>query len=175
MAWGYQHIKWGVCGNFKFEIVTLTDIKTTRSLIKPRTMSQVNFVASTNETDNADVLLAKTLAWNGTCDSKVANQIVSSAQVFDPLLTGTYAANITDTVHPTNNPTLIGYVSYKDADELYISSGYAVSQASGADFGKKPFDLCPDGNEDYTIYSERIIEVLAVSANDDGTLLIIGR
>ena len=61
MAWGKSITKFGVCGNFKFECHTLTDVKATRSLVRPRIMSQIHFVASTNESDNADILNAKTL------------------------------------------------------------------------------------------------------------------
>jgi hypothetical protein len=173
MAWGQTLKTFGVCGNFRFAVHTLTDIKATRSLIRPMNMVRTFFVASTNETDNADILNAQTLSWTGTCDTNVANEIKDTSEVFDPELSGCQASNTADTVGVAN-PTLMARVDYNDADELYCSSGYAVDQTGGADFGQKAFDLCPDGNETYTIYSERVIQVTAVSANDDGTILVLG-
>ena len=168
MAWSITRKAFGTCGNFKFVFYRLTDVKTTRSVIEPKGLSFVKFVATTNETDNADVFAGKTLAWTGTADTDVANEIKDSSEVFDPALQGSYAANTADTVGVAN-PTLIARVDYKDADELYCSSGYNVGG-----IGTAPFDLCPDGDETYTIYDEHKIQVIAVTANDDGTLIAIG-
>lgn len=157
MAWSKTRGIFGVCGNFRFEIAKLTDIKATRSLYRPRTMNKVYFVASTNLTDNADVLAAQTLAWTGTADTNTANELQDTSEVYDPEIDGTQAHNTAD------NRT--SFVTYKDADELYCHKGGMDDAA---------YDLCPDGNETYTIYDERIVQVIAVSANDDGTLMIIG-
>lgn len=164
MAWSKAIPKFGVCGNFKFEIWSLTDIKATRSLIKPITMSQVHFTVSTNVTDGTDVLAAQTLAWTGTADGNTDNELIDSSEVFDPEIDGCQAHNTAD------NRT--SYVTYKEATKLYCHKGgwraYPFT-------GDAVYDLCPDGNETFTIYSERVVQVIAGTADDDGTLLIIGR
>ena len=157
MAWSKALKTFGVCGNFRFAVHTLTDIKATKSLIKPMNMDRVYFVASTNETDNADVLLAQTLAWTGTADTNTLNELQDTSEVYDPDIDGAQAFNNTD--------GRTSFVTYKDADELYCHKG-------GMD--DAVYDLAPDGNEAYVIYSERIIQVTAVSANDDGTILVLG-
>lgn len=159
MAWSISRGIHGVCGNFKFEIFNLTDIKSTRSLIKPR-MGQVHFVSSTNTTDNADVLGAGTLSWSGTADSNTVNKLVDASETFDPLINGAEAYNTTD--------NLISLVTYdKDATTALFCHKGGMDDAT--------YDLAPDGNEVFLISSERIVQVTAVSADDDGTVLIIGR
>lgn len=123
-------------------------------------MSQVHFVSSTNTTDNADVFAGQTLNWSGTADSNVANKIADSSETFDPQINGAQAFNTTD--------GLTSFVTYdgSNTDQLFCHKGGSADAA---------FDLCPDGNEAYHIRSERIAQVLAASANDDGTLLILGK
>ena len=159
MAWSISRGVHGVCGNFKFEIFSLTDIKATRSLVKPR-MGQVHFVSSTNLTDNADILAGRTLSWTGTADTNTTNKLVDASEVFDPNINGAEAYNTTD--------NRIAQVTYdKDtASALFCHKGGMDDAA---------YDLAPDGNEAYLISSERIVQVTAVSANDDGTLMVIGR
>lgn len=162
MAWGDTKIAFGTCGNFKFEFHDLTDVKATRSLIRPTTVhNKVHFVASTNETDGADVFGAQTLAWTGTCDSDTANEIVDSSETFDTMLNNTVAYNV-----ETGDANLGkgAHIVYKDADELYC---FALGD-------KTAYDLCPTGDEDYRIDDQKIVQVVAGTANDDGTLLIMG-
>lgn len=157
MAWSRALKTFGVCGNFRFEIANLTDIKATRSLYKPRTMNRVYFVASTNLTDATDVLAAQTLAWTGTADTNTLNELQDTSEVYDSEINGVQADNTAD--------NLTSFVTYKDADELYCHKGGMADAV---------YDLCPDGNETYIIYSERVVQVIAGTADDDGTILIIG-
>jgi hypothetical protein len=160
---------------------TLTDIKATRSVVYPAGLSSVKFVASVNTSDKADVLAGQTLAWTGTADTNVANEIKDTSEVFDPALNGSFAANTADGAGASF--TVTGKVDYKDADELYVKSGYNNVAATTGNTGEGddarilgdlPYDLCPDGNETYTIYDEHKIQVIAVTANDDGTLFVMG-
>jgi len=157
MAWGTTKKIFGVCGNFKFEFVNLTNVKATQSLIKPVRMNRIHFVSTTNLTDNTDHLAGQTLNWSGTADTNVTNEIKDTSETFDPEIDGAQAHNTTD------NRT--AFVTYKDADELYCHKGGLADAV---------YDLCPDGNEVYSITSERIVEVTAQTADDSGTLLIIG-
>ena len=166
MAWSHTKGKFGVCGNFRFAFINLTDIKATRSIVKPEGFNSIKFVASTNTSDNADVLLAKKVSWTGTADSNTANELVDSSETFDPRLSGLQVSNTADTA--SSSVTLMSYVDYKDADELYCSTG-----ASDV-MGTEVYDAFPDGNETYTIYNERAIQCMAVTAGDEGTLLLIG-
>ena len=158
MAWGTTRKMFGVCGNFKYEMVTLTDVKATRSIIRPTVPSRVMFVATTNETDKADVFNGKTLAWTGSADTNTVNELDDSGETFDPALYELMVENTTD----TDNARVI--INSSDATRLlcYKPDKTAVK------------DAFPDGNEAYTIYNERAIQVTAASANDDGTLLILG-
>lgn len=165
MTWGTTLKTFGVCGNFRFAIHDLTDIKATRSLLKPMNMDRVYYVSSTNTTDNADVLAGQTLAWTGTADNNVLNEIKDTSEVFDAEIDGAQAHNTAD--------NLTSFVTYKDADELYCHKKtiYSTDPSSGQD---AVYDLCPDGNETYTIYSERIVQFIAATADDDGTVLVMG-
>ncbi len=155
MAWGTTKKLFGTCGNFKFEIYSLTDVKATRSLIKPGVQA-IKFVASTNTSDGADIFNAKTLAWTGTADGNTPNELVDSSETFDSALTGYQVSNTTDNAWAR--------VEYKDADELYVMTPDGSARA----------DLFPDGNEAYTFYNERVLQLVAQTAGDDGTLIIIG-
>ena len=175
MAWTIGRKAFGTCGNFKFEIFNLTDVKATRSLIKPR-MGRVDFVSSTNTTDNADVLAGQTLSWSGTADGNTANKLVDSSEAFDPAIDGAQAHNTAD--------NLTSFVTYdKDnTDALFCHKGgsddsIALNDGDGtstAQTGDAAFDLAPDGNETFTIDSQRIVQVTAASANDEGTVIIFG-
>lgn len=162
MAWSFTKKTFGVCGNFRFAFYNLTDIKATRSVVKPEGFNSVKFLVSTNTTDNADVLAGKTLAWTGTADTDVANELKDTSQVFDSRINGLQVANTADTVGETN-PSLMADVVLKDADELYTFKHEGSA-----------YDCFPDGNETYTIYNERVVQFIAVSANDDGTVLLMG-
>ena len=166
MTWSYTKDIFGVCGNFRFAFVSLTDIKATRSIVRPEGFNSIKFTASTNTTDSADVLLTKKVSWTGTADGDTENELVDSGEVFDPRLSGLQAANTADTA--SSSVTLQSYVDYKDADELYCSTG------ASNDLGTEVYDAFPDGNETFTIYSERAVETLAATANDEGTILIMG-
>jgi len=160
MAWGYTRHKFGVCGNFKFEFISLTDVKATRSLIKPTLPTKCAFVATTNLTDNADILAGKTLAWDGTADSNTPNELIDSSEVFDARLYDVFVANTDATAFTTARVQLKSGETTKL--NLYKPDRSAV------------YDAFPSGNETYTIYDERVIQVIAASANDDGTLLVMG-
>ena len=72
-------------------------------------------------------------------------------------MTGLQVDNLTDTG--------FGKVAYKDGDELYV---YTPD-------GTAAKDLFPDGNESYQIQNPRVIQLVAQTAGDDGTLLVVGR
>ena len=161
MAWSYNKGVFGVCGNFRYAFYDLTDVKATRSLIIPDGVGAVKFCASTNETDGTDVLLAQTLKWTGTCDSNTANELVDASETFDSRLNGLPAIN----TQAGALKGVTGEIIYKDADELYI-----FNWSTGA-----AYDLFPAGSETYAIYDERTIQVTAGTANDDGSLFVMGR
>lgn len=155
MVWGNNKTFFGTCGNFKFEIYTLTDIKSTRSLILPG-LTKVDFIASINLTDNADILNGRTLAWSGTTDGAAANELTDASETFEEGLTGTQFSNTTDTAW--------GKAEFKDADELWTMKPDGSVRSTIIGTGKA-----------YTFYSERIIQVVAQDANDNGTMIIFGR
>lgn len=159
MAWGTSRTTFGTCGNFKFEIITLTDVKATRSLVKPTTMSQVHASYSTNVTDNKDVLAAQTLNWTGTADTDTENKIDDASETFDPAINGAQAHNTAD-----NRTSFVTYDGV-NTDQLFCHKGGTADAV---------YDLCPDGNETYQINSERMVQLVAGNANDDGTLLVLG-
>lgn len=167
MAWTKSLKTFGVCGNFRFEIISLTDTKSTRSLVNPRTMDRIYYVGSTNTSDNADVLNAQTLGWTGTADSNTVNKLVDGSETFDPEINGAQANNTTD-----NRTSFVTY-DKEDTTSLFChkKTTHSTDPTSGQD---AVYDLAPDGNEAFTIYSERILQVTAVTAGDEGTLLIIG-
>ena len=159
MAWTKTRQAFGVCGNFRFKFYDLTDVKATKSLINP-CMQAVYFVNTTNTTDAADTLIGGTLNWAGTADTNTTNKLVNTSETFDPEITDAQAFNTTD--------NLTSYVSYdKDATTALFCHKGGTADAV--------YDLAPDGNEVYEILSDKIVQVTAVSANDDGTILIIGR
>lgn len=154
MAWGATKKLFGVCGNFKYEIYSLTDVKATRSLVKPA-MNKVYQVASTNTSDNADIFNSKTLAWTGTTDAATASILTDSSEVFDPALMGFQFSNTTDNAW--------GSIEYKDDDELYTMKPDKSARATIIGNAKA-----------YTIYDERIVQLVAQDAGDDGTMIIFG-
>jgi len=157
MAWTATKSAFGVCGNFRFAFYDLTDIKATRSLIKPEGIGAVKFVASTNTTDNTDVLLAKALKWDGTADTDHANGMEDGSETFDPVVNGLRIDDIDD------NGLATVYI-HTDTDTLlcFDSDGAAV-------------DLFSTNDEVFQLYNERVIQVLAGDADDDGTLFVMGR
>lgn len=155
MAWGFSRTGFGVCGNFKFEFHALTDAKATRSLVYATYVPKIHFSTSVNTTDNADTFNAQSLSWTGTTDAATANELTDSSEVFDPVLTGLQAVNNTDGKWMA--------LEYKDADELYTM--YPNKSARATQIGTA---------KAYTIKTERVVQVTAVSANDDGTLILIG-
>jgi hypothetical protein len=161
MAWSYTKKVFGVCGNFRYAFYNLTDIKATRSLIRPDGITRVRFSCSTNTTDGTDVLLGQTLTWTGQTDGTTANTLEDSTQVFDPRINFCLASNTSD------NTTCM--VNYKDADQLYCWTKIGNS-SKGLGVAVDAFDT----TKNYTIYNERIVQVVAGTANDDGTLLVIG-
>ncbi len=158
MVWGKTRGVFGTCGNFKFEIYTLTDVKATRSLVKPM-MNNVYMAASTNVTDNTDVFAAQPLNWTGQVDGNTTDKLDDGSEVFDPDINGAQATNITD--------GRTSFVTYdKDtASQLFCHKGGMADAV---------YDLCPDGNENYVIRNQRIIQLVAGNASDDGTLLVLG-
>ena len=161
MAWGYTRKIFGVCGNFRFSFIDLTDVKATRSLIRPAGLNSVKFISTVNTTDTADVFAGVTLAWTGTCDSDVENEVADAGEVFDTRMNGCMISNTTDTVGVAND-SLVANIKRHDNTSLYTFHAGAA------------FDLCPDGDETYTVYDERVVQVVAGTANDDGSLLVIG-
>ena len=162
MAFSFERTKFGVCCNFRFKIFSVTDAQSTTSIVNP--VMNVSFVASTNTSDNADVMGAKPLRWSSTADTDVLNEIKDTAVTFKAGLTGCAAYNTTD--------NLTGNVEFKDADECYaFKTGQQIETSAGS---TTTYDVCPDGNEAYLIMSDRRIQVTPVTANDDGTLLVIG-
>lgn len=155
MAWSWSKGQFGVCGNFRFLFVDLTDVKSTRSIPLTEGFNSVKFTSSTNTTDNTDVLLIKKVSWTGTADGDTANELVDSSETFDPAVSGLQCDNTTDTTNCV--------VDYKDADELYCKA-----------YNGAAADTFPDGTDTFTIYNERRIEIIAGTANDDGTILMIG-
>lgn len=158
MAWGTTRKMFGVCGNFKYEMITLTDVKATRSVIRPTIPSRVMFVASTNESDNKDVLAGQTLAWTGTADTNTPNELDDSGETFDPALYELFADNTAS--------QLVARVIINASDATrclcYKPDKSAV------------YDAFPAGTETFTIYNERAVQLIAATAGDDGTLLILG-
>lgn len=176
MSWGYTKKIFGVCGNFRFAFIDLTDLKTTRNIIKPEGFNSIKFSSSTNTTDGDDVLLSKKVSWTGQCDSDSTNKIDDNAEVFDPGLDGLEVTNTTDAA--SGSFEKMGRIGFDktNADQLFIAGGrLGAGTNPGRDgFGTAVYDLCPQGNENYTIYSERAWQILAVGANDDGTIFIMG-
>jgi len=182
MAWtdgnGQNLLTFGVCGNFRFEIYSLTDVKATRSLVKPM-MDRVRMVASTNETDNTDVLNAKSLNWTGTQDSAVASQINDAGEVYDKVLTGEIVYNVETGDGSLGDGCVVGY---SDANTMLTDDPAFFGQRfrsdnttndSGETMPTEAQTLC-NATEDYSIVSERVIQVVAADANDDGSMLVIG-
>ncbi len=172
MAYSYKRKVFGVCGNFRFKIYTITDAQNTRNIVKTD-MNKVDFVASTNTTDNADNFKAQTLSWTNTAQADVENKIdMNATATFDPALTGLQVHNTTDNLTST-----IEY-SLADTDHLWgidndVQGGTGASGEGGVT--AVLFDICPDGNEEFRIHSERLIILDPVSNDDDGTLMVIGR
>ena len=162
MAWSYSRKTFGVCGNFRFSFIDLTDVKATRSIIKPEGINSVKFTASTNTTDNDDVLLTKTLAWTGKAAVYQENHLEDTGEVFDPRLGMLVVHNV-----ETGDAKLglHAYMVYDgtDPDDLSLIDNTGTAT-----------DLFPDGNEDYVMYNERVIQTIAGTGDDDGTLLVIG-
>jgi len=163
MAWGVSRKVFGTCGNFKFVFYDLTDVKATRSLIKPM-LNKVSFVASTNTSDNADVFNAKTLNWTGTQDSIVANQLNDAGEVFDTALNGLTVYN---NMGSDASEGIGAMAVYSDANTLLT---FALDGNKGGGAATTLFNA----SETYIIDNERIVEVVAQDAGDDGTLFVMG-
>ena len=150
----------GVCGNFRFKIYTVTDAATTNSVVKTD-MRQVFFVSSTNTTDNADNFKAQILNWTGSADTDTANELQDTSETYVNQLTNliVYA-----TSGANNGDGSI--IEFKDADELNLNTLNAPATAQ---------DLFPAGTETYRINDERHIMLTPVTANDDGTLILLGQ
>lgn len=180
MVWAWSKKTFGVCGNFKFAFIDLTDIKATRSIVKPEGFNSIKFASSTNTSNNTDVLLTKKCSWTATCNADTEFKIDTAGEVFDPQLDGLEVANITDTASEVGGSEvhLIGKVGYDktNADQVYVEGGaVTVPTSPGKDqHGTQAYDLCPDGNEEITIYSERAWEIISANAGDEGTIFIMG-
>ena len=159
MAWTATKKMFGVCGNFKWEILNLTDVKATRSVVKPG-FTTVYQAYSTNTSDNKDVLNAQTLAWTGTCDTNTPNELDDSSETFDPALYDLFAQD-------TTAASAVARVAINASDATRLLC-YKPNRSA-------VYDAFPLGSETYTIYSERAVQLAAVTAGDEGTLLIIGR
>ena len=160
MAWSTSILQRGVCGNFRFKIYDLTDAQNTNSVVKTD-MDRIDFISSTNTTDNADNLKAQTLSWTGTCDADTANQLEDSSETFVNELNGiqvfaTSGANDGDSA----------FVEFQsgDTDNLLLTD-----PSDGSDE-----DLFPAGTETYSITHEGYVLVDPVTNADEGTLFIIG-
>ena len=163
MARSYTRQTFGVCGNFRLEIWDLTDVKATRSIVKPM-MDRIRVASSTNTSDNADVFNAKTLSWTGTAAVDQENHLEDTGEVFEAGIDGQIVYN-TETGDAKQG--LSARVNFDSTDTDDLSLVDLTSSASNS-------DLFPDGNEDYAMKSERVVQVLAATAGDDGTLLLIG-
>jgi hypothetical protein len=162
MAYSFTRSFFGVCGNFRFKIYSVTDAASTSSVIEPK--MNVRFVASANTSDNADHMRARVLNWSSTADTDVLNEIKDTTVTFVAGLTGSQAHNTTD--------NLTSFVSYKDGDELYAFRTGKRIETDTADTAT--YDVCPDGNEAYAIIDDHKIMVTPVTGNDDGTLFVLG-
>jgi len=164
MSWGYTKKAFGVCGNFRFAFIDLTDIKATRSVVKPEGFNSIKFVCTTNTSDKQDVLLGKTLNWAGTAVTDLTYKIdTNGGEVFDPRINGLQVFNSESSDALEGVSGILVYDS-SDTDQLYI-----FNPDTGA-----AYDLFPDGNEDFSIVDERSVQVLAADAGDDGTMFIMG-
>ncbi len=173
MAYSYKRKVFGVCGNFRFKVYTITDAQTTRNIVKTD-MHKVDFVASTNTTDNKDNFKAQTLSWTDTNQVDVTNKIDMNGTVtFDPALTGLQVHNTTDNLTST-----VEY-SLADTDHLWgIDNDVqgATQSAGEGSVNAALFDICPTAaSEDFRIHSERLVILDPADNDDDGTLMVIGR
>ncbi len=159
MAWGTSRSCFGTCGNFKYEFHDLTDVKATRSVMKPNYCRFPAFISSVNTTDGTDLFKAQFLNWTGTTDSTTAGELVDASEVFDGFMNGAIAENTTDKVQ--------GIIQRKDDDELYT---WAVR---GNDGSVADTDAFPTGKA-YIIRHDRMIQTIAQDANDDGYLIVLG-
>lgn len=151
----------GVCGNFRFKFFTITNAATSNSVVKTD-MQGVDFVGSTNESDNADNFQAQKLAWAGTCDANTVNELEDTSETFVPEITGlpAYATSGAN----DGGQARVEYQS-TDTDNLLLTN-------PGSKAAK---DLFPAGTETYVIQEDKHIMLTPATASDDGTLLVIGR
>jgi len=157
MSWEYTKKQFGVCGNFRWEIIALTDIKATRSIIRPG-FTRIFQAYSTNTSDNKDVLNAQTVLWTGTVDTNSPNELDDSAATFDNGLYDSFAFNTA-----TGSPARI-QINLTDATRYLC---YKPSRSAVSD----PF---PGGTEAYSLSTERALQITAATAGDEGNVLIIG-
>ena len=151
----------GVCGNFRFKFYQITDAKDTNSVFNSD-MQNVMFIGSTQTTDKSDAFRARRLVWSGTCDNDQTNHCEDNTYTFVAALSGAWLANI------ETGDALIGQGAFvewdkDDLDDLALSKAGAV------------FDVCPTGDEDFTIHDPRKIMLTPATADDDGFVILIGK
>ena len=154
MAYSYSRVFHGVCGNIRFKMFSVTDSATTNSVLKTEMVNRI--ILATNTSDNADHFRARSLSWTGTADTDVTNELKDTTQTFVAQLTGSMVDNVTDGA--------FAKIGYKDADELYT---YKPN-------GSAALDLFNTGNEEYAIKDERKLMITPVTADDDGTIIVMG-
>ncbi len=160
MVYSSERKFFGVCGNFRFKIYNITDAQNTNSTVKTD-MRKIDFISSTNTSDNADNFKAQTLSWTGTCDANTVNELEDSSETFTPELTEVH-------VFATSGANSGGLAVMES------QSGDTDNQLLTNPGSRAVFDLFPAGNETYAIKDERLIILDPVTNNDDGTLMVIG-
>ncbi len=160
MAYSATRKVFGVCGNFRFKFYNIIDAQNTNSVVKTD-MHRVEFVSSTNTSDNADNFKAQTLSWTGTVDANTVNELEDSSETFVAELTDLH---VFATSGANDGSPAIVVFQVGDTDNLLL---FAPSD-------KTATDLFPAGNETYAFKDQRHIILDPVTNDDDGTLLVIG-
>ena len=159
MAYSATRKAFGVCGNVRFKFYDITDVQTSKNVVKP--YMNVKFAVATNTTDNTEVMMAKPLNWTGTADTDTANKLVDTSETFVQELNRSHVFATSGTNEGA--PAIIEFLS-ADTDALSLFS--CASEAAT--------DLFPSGNETYALLDDHKVELDVGTNDDDGTLLIMG-
>jgi len=143
----------GVCGNFRFKFYDIANCDDWNSIVDNK--GPVLMAASTNTGANTDIFGCGPMEVQSTADGNTANELVDSAATFSSAFSGLQAHNEDDNISCI--------LSTKDLDECYCFKNGVAN------------DTFPDGNEVWSVTSDRHVEMNSAAATYEGYLIVFGR
>lgn len=160
----HSNIIRGVCGNFRFKILDVTNVATTNSVI-PADMV-VQFACGATTTQTANHIIVSKLNWTGTGVTDTANRIDTNGnETFVPQIHRLIAYNTESSDTDEGKSVVINY-DVGNTDQLIC---YAVGD------GTTLVDYWQTGDEDFQIQDEHHILLDSQSSADDGKIILIGK